>query len=50
MIRDYLIKYYLSTRNYIKSCWCPILWVEREDVKYDNNLILFFINHKIKCV
>jgi len=45
MIRDYLIKYYLQTRNYIKSCWCPISWVERDNVKYDNSLILFFINY-----
>lgn len=44
MIRDYFIKYYLQLRNYIKLSWCSIIWVEKNNVKYNNYMILFLIN------
>ena len=44
MIREYFIKYYLQTRNFIKSSWCPIIWLEKNNIKYNNFILLYLIN------
>lgn len=39
-----IINYYLYIRDFLKLIWYKILWLEKNNIRYDNYIILFFIN------